>query len=340
MKNKKSGKPTLKDIAKKSGVNVSTVSRVLNNTATISDKVKKKIQKISKELGYTPNTIARALVTRKSNAIGLVVPNFVYMSGSFFQETMIGIETEVNHRHYNIVLTKLKGEERHSFTHTVRSGMLDGAIVLGDVLVESDLEELASYNIPMVILNSAISGKQIPYVAIDNVHGGKIATQHLIENGFKRLIYLGGGDKEQVTIERREGFLAALAEAGLKSNPKDIMYVPFATALKSAYEIMSSIDLTADRTGIFAASDNIAYGVMKYCHDQGLEIGKKIGIVGYDNVETNDFMKIPLTSVDQKGRVLGEAACKMLLDLIENRTVAPSFKIKPVLVARKSCGES
>ncbi len=335
---KKTGKATLKDIAKKSGVNVSTVSRVLNKTASISDKVKKKIFKISTEMGYIPNTIARALVTQRSYAIGIVVPNFTYMSGGFFQETMIGIEMEVNRRHYNLLLTKFKGEERHCFNYNVRSGMLDGALVLGDELKQEDLPSLMALPIPVVLINTSIAGKTLPYVCIDNVHGGEVATEHLIKHGYGDLIYIGGGKDQQATRERETGFQQAVAKHPESVVRSRIYYSHFDTALRDSYALMKDLDLSSGKTGIFAASDHIAYGVMKFLNEKGIGIPDKVGLIGFDNMESNEYMSSPLTSIDQKGRNMGEAACMLLLDIIEKKSVGPSFKIKPELVIRRSCG--
>jgi LacI family transcriptional regulator len=331
-------KVILKDVAEKAGVSISTVSRVLNNSATISQKVRKKIFAVSRALHYYPNVIARALVTRRSFTIALVVPSLSFMGGDFFQEILIGIEHELSNRFYNLLLTRLKGTEKNTFMSTVNSGVIDGALVLGDTLSAGDIRQLNTLNIPIVLLNRKAPASGISCVYINNEEGGFLAGEHLIQHGYKKLIYLGGDRYFNVTMERQKGF-----EDAVKKNPAitDIQYFygSFATSFRSGYEIMKNISIdNSIKTGIFAANDNIALGAMKYLFDHGQTTGEKIGIIGYDNLQINDFSTSPLTSIDQQGRSMGEKACRILIDIVEEKTKGEHFQFHPVLVTRQSCG--
>lgn len=336
-------KPTLKDIARKVGVNVSTVSRVLNNTATISEKVRKKVLAVAAELNYYPNVMARALITRRSHTIGLVLPGFDFMFGGFFQEILRGIENELDRRHYNLHLTRFSGSTSNSFTHSVRSGIIDGALVLGDTLSAEDVGKLGQVSVPVILLNRRDMVRESHYACVDNVRGGFLAAEHLLARGYRSFVYIGGDKEMHVTQERLLGFDQGLS-AGFTANPsretkppRQAVYCSYARGLEEGYGVIDKLELDLKNgTGIFCANDHLAIGVLKRLHEKGAAVGRTVGVVGYDNLDIDGSIIPSLTSVDQKGLELGIAAARMLIDIIEGKSTLSTFVADPILVKRDS----
>ncbi len=332
-------KPTLKDIAERTGVNISTVSRVLNNTAKISTSVRAKILDAAQEFDYYPNHIAQSLMSKRFYNIGLVVPNLGFMFNGFFEEILRGIGLELKKRPYNLLVTKFHGQEKNSFFHNSRSGIIDGAIVLGDSLHSSDLKFIRSMKTPYVLLNRKFSSQQDNYVHANNTAGGFMATEHLINHGCKQLIYIGGPKEYAVTEEREKGFLKAVKNHQEEVTDVQIHYSFFTSGREKGYETMKSVVLKPElKPGIFTASDFIAYGVIQFLKEKGVVVGKDVAIVGYDNSPSNEIISPTLTSIDQEGCTMGEQACSLLIDRIENKESPKYYETNPKLVIRNSCG--
>ena len=338
-------KPTLKDIARKVGVNVSTVSRVLNNSAKISEEVKKRVIAMAEELNYYPNVMARALITKRSYTVGLVLPGFDFMFGGFFQEILRGIEMELDRRHYNLHLTRFSGSTHNSFTHSVRSGIIDGAMVLGDRLSVEDIGKFGHISVPVILLNRHDMVRNSHCASVDNVRGGVLAAEHLLFHGYRSFVFIGGDKEMHVTQERLRGFDRGLRVLRATGSPSDLktarqsVYCNFARGLEEGYEVMGKVELDLKNgTGIFCANDHLAIGVLKYLREKSLAVGKTVGVVGYDNLDIDGSVFPALSSVDQKGMELGERAAKMLIDIIEGKASESAYTAEPILIRRASCG--
>lgn len=332
-------KPTLKDIAERTGVNISTVSRVLNNSAKISSDVRAKILDAAQELDYYPNHIAQSLMSKRSYNIGLVVPDLSFMFHGFFEDILRGIGLELKKRPYNLLITKFHGFEKNSFFHNARSGIIDGAIILGDALHSTDLKFIRSMKTPYVLINRKFSNQVDNYVYSNNLSGGFLATEHLINHGYKQLVFIGGPKEYPVTGEREKGFMKAIYKYTNLVKDVQVRYAHFSNALKLGMEIMKDVPLQKEEgIGVLAASDNLAYGIIKYLQSKNIIIGKEAGVIGYDNQSSNDIITPSLTSIDQNGCSMGEQACSLLIDRIEEKECPSHYEIMPQLITRNSCG--
>lgn len=332
-------KITIKDIAEKSGVNISTVSRVLNNTASISQKVRDRVLGIAKELDYHPHAYAKNLAANKSWTISLVIPNFEFLTGSFFQEMVHGITDELNRRRYSLLVTPLESSSPNNLMVNIRSRKIDGALILGDSLTSDDIRDHTDIDFPTILLNRQNKHLDSRYVSLDNELGGELAAEHLIKHGYNDLVYIGGDEHFHVTQERLRGFYKAIDKAPeleLRQKPR-LHFVSFHEGLKSGYQTAVKL-IPFSGTGVFAASDNIALGVMRYCQEKNIKVGTDVGIIGYDNMDVDPYIFPGLTSIEQNPVSLGVNGCKMLIDLIENSLDQDTLEIKPELVLRGSCG--
>jgi LacI family transcriptional regulator len=332
-------KPTLKDIAEKTGVNISTVSRVLNNSAKISSDVRAKILDAAQELDYYPNHMAQSLMSKRSFNIGLVVPDLSFVFYGFFEDILRGIGLELKKRPYNLLITKFHGFEKNSFFHNARSGIIDGAIILGDALHPTDLKFIRSLKNPYVLINRKFSNQVDNYVYSNNITGGFLATEHLIHHGYKQLVFIGGPKEYSVTTEREKGFMKAIYKHNNLIKDVQVRYAHFSNGLQQGMEALKDVPLQKDKgIGIFAASDNLAYGVIKYLQSQNITVGQEAGVIGYDNQVSNAIISPTLTSIDQNGCSMGERACSLLIDSIEEKECPSYYEIQPELIIRNSCG--
>ena len=334
-------KVTMKMIAEICKVNVSTVSRVINKTATISPKVTKKILSVAKKFNYQPHAYARSLAKQKAWTVSLVVPNFYFLYGPFFQRLLHGISNELLSLNYSLIITSLEKKGNESLLQIARSKKIDGALLLADTLSDKELALYTDLGIPFIIVNKKNPFANKNYVCLDNVTGGKIATQHLIEHGYKNLIYLGGDESYHVSQERLAGFKLAIQKMKDKMNIEEIrvFFGSFSQGVTWGYEIGSKLNLNPEKpAGVFAASDHIALGLKYYCNDHNLKVGKDVGIVGFDNWETMEFLSLGITSIDQNPFAMGSKACRFLVYQIEGGKSPNHAVIEPSLVIRQSCG--
>ena len=309
----------MKDIARELGVSVVTVSKALRDHPDISAETKERIRKLVKELHYQPNWAARSLVTGRSYTIGLVVPTLIH---PFFAEASRAISTKVRPRGYNLVIASSEEDpkvEQQEIEHLL-SRQVDAFIIASvqQSFFETHLQ-IRSRNVPYVLIDRKFDGLQTSYVGADDDSIGRLATEHLVECGCRRIAHIYGPAISTGT-GRLRGYKRALEKHGLETMPEYLVVGRFSDtkAEASGYNAMRHLlGLKRRPDGVFCFNDPIAMGAMRAILDAGLRIPKDIAIVGAGNLEYDPLLRVPLSSVDQGTSLLGARAAKLALELIE-----------------------
>lgn len=333
----------MKDIAKDLGVSVVTVSKVLRNHRDISSDTRQRVLKRMKELNYQPNLAARALVTGRTHAMGLVAPDLVH---PFFAEVAKGISRVLRKRGYGLVIASSEEDpelERQEIDQLLARGV-DALLIASTQWTVESFRRIEERKIPYVLIDRKFLGLAANFVGIDDETAGEIGTGHLIERGCRRPAHIGGRDIS-TALGRLEGYRRALARRGI-ATPADYVVI---TAYSDdsgdveGYRAMQGL-LAADPRpdGVFCYNDTTAMGAMRAILDAGLRVPEDVAVVGCGNVRYAAFLRVPLTSVDQQSETMGERAAKLALSLVESKTpLRPkSVLLEPKLVARQSSARS
>jgi len=316
---------TMKDIARDLGVSVVTVSKVLRNHSDISAETRKRVLLRMKELHYQPNPAARALVTGRTNLIGLIVPDLVH---PFFAEVAKGISSSLRSQQYSLIIAS--SEEDASLERREINQMLarrvDALILASTQSSPETVRRIQDQNLPYVLLDRRIAGVLANFVGIDDVIAGEVATTHLLQIGCKTIAHLGGSDVS-TAVDRQVGYSRTLARAGMSLSSEYIVTYDRSddSGDSAGYNGMKKLlKLTPRPDGVFCLNDPVAMGAMRAVVEAGLRIPSDVAIVGCGNVHYDDLLIVPLTSIDQGSHDLGISAAKMAMSLIKRKGEGPA----------------
>ncbi len=323
----------LKDLANALGLSISTVSAVLRDRADFNSKTRQRVLAKAKELNYRPNWLARSLAMQKSHILGVVVPN---LSRSFYPTVLEGIEPVVQNAGYHLVIsntgdTPAREDEEIA---TLLGRQVDGLIVASAHLPGKTGNEklLAESGVPYLLIDRYFPG--FPFVGNDNERVGFVATQHLIQQGYRAIAHLGR-TIVATGVGRRRGYLQAMRKAGLRVR-RNFVLETFGE--QGGYETTQQLLQMRPRPdAIFAASDPVAIGALRALHEHGVEVSRDFGVIGVGRVRYGEDLRVPLSTVDIHSTEIGRAAATTLLSMIKG---APAPKnpifIEPTLIARQS----
>jgi LacI family transcriptional regulator len=334
-------KITLKQIAKELDVSISTVSKALKNSLEISLETREKVQAFAKYYNYKPNNIALSLKNRKTKNIGVIIPEIVHY---FFSKAINGVELVANKRGYNVII----GLSNESFDKEVlnmemlANGSIDGFIlsIAKETLSLQDyhhFNETINQGMPIVMFDRVIDEIECDKVIIDDVKGAKIAVNKLVSNGCKHIAIVSTKDYVSVGRLRTEGYLEALKENQIKSNPDLILKVDdkFATddyldILESEISQLLSKNQTID--GIFAVNEIYALTAIKAARKLGKKIPEDIQVIGFTDGVLSRHSTPSLTTVRQHGQKMGEMAAELLIDKLENENEEVQETYKTIVI--------
>jgi LacI family transcriptional regulator len=330
---------TLDEIAKLAGVSRATVSRVVNNYPHIKPEVRERVQGIITETGFQPNLIARSLASDRSGIIGLVIPNTPRMvfTDPFFPTLIQGITQTTNRLGYtlSLFLFNSKDEETRTIRSILNTGLLDGLIITADRKEDSFVPNFIHHGMPFVLIGRPETNTSITYVDTDNVEGGYIATEHLIQLGRRRVAIIGSSENT-AGDDRVNGYRNALQAYGFPYDPSLVAFGDF--SMQSGYESMKKL-LRSNPDAVFITSDTMALGALRAIREARLRVPDDLSVVGYDDLLPALQADPPLTTMHHPIEQLGVVAVDLLNTLLNNDNVPPTHTILPVtLVIRASCG--
>jgi len=311
---------TIKDVAKEAGVSTAAISYVLNGKEwKVSPTTLVKIKDAIIHLNYIPNFSARSLVNKRSKLIGVVIPQTeehsqLLLDNPFYSEIVSGIESELRHRGYHLILSGVnKGE---GYLDTTLQRDLDGAIITG-IYYEPFYEELKKIKIPIVLIDSYIRGGNFKNIGINDELGGFMATKHLIEQGHSKIALVTGTIKKDGVVEKRFlGYKSAFEESGMLYNPDYVFEdsVSYEYGVKAGRLIAQQYP---EITAVFATSDMIALGVITGLQELGKHVPDDVSLVGFDDIPISRIFIPQLTTVRQDIKLKGIKAVQYLLQAIE-----------------------
>jgi LacI family transcriptional regulator len=324
---------TIKDVARESGVNVSTVSRALNGEYGVHAETREHVAEIAARLGYRPNRVARGLVTGKSHTLGLVVSD---IRNLFFAEVARGAEDAAYRGGYDLVLcnSDLDPEKQLRYVQSLAEKRVDGILMNSvSALSRKQQDQLSGLGVPIVLLNRGATRHGFSTISADNEAGGALAAEYLLKLGHRRIAHLTGPRHHGNMTDRARGFVRAL-----KAVHPVVLHGKnnFAGGTELARKLLEQ---HPQITAIFVGSDTMAFGVMRALLEAGRRIPRDVSVIGFDNVELSSIVHPPLTTIHQPKYEIGQAAVEILLRLAgRGEHQVPEHRLFGVhLVERESC---
>jgi len=326
----------MQDVANKAGVSKVTVSRALNDKPDIRKATKELILKIADELGYTPNDVAKSLATRKTNTIGIIVPDNL---DSFYPEIVQGVADKCREKDYSIVLCYSNGEadKEVEYIKLLKAKRVDGIIIYPVQDDDRYIDELKSISRPFVLVGRHTDTLDCDYVINDNVYGAFLAMNHLIEKGHKTFVYVCAKPTTSTGRERIEGCKRAMIENGLPL--QSLQVVTCRPKIDSCYNVVRNVLSNYNNlSAMFVWDDKLAIGAIRAIFETGLRIPEDIALVGYNDTEIARHFSPPLTTIRQASYEIGKIVADIILKKLEAESVVESKRIvlKPELVVRKT----
>ena len=332
---------SLYDVAKRAGVSKTLVSRTINGQSGVSEKSREKIMTAIKELQYEPNGLARSLVLKRTHTIGVVMDT---LCEPYFFKLIDGIERQVSQTGYDVVFrsghnsTELKKRATQYFSQ----GRTDGMLLYGSNLDDEKLiEGLMNSAFPFVVIENDLPNLNINNIVVDNKFGSRLAVDHLLDCGCRKIFHIGGDMRQKVAFDRRDGYVMAMQSHGLTVSSDMIIEADF--SLQRGYQAIRDFIDTRGRDSLpdafYCGADNTAYGAMMALEDAGLQIGADIQMVGFDddNPPMVDRRVPKLTTISQPLMEMGKSAVEMLLNDIEHRPETKQrLQFFPELVLRET----
>ncbi|CAN7365889.1 LacI family DNA-binding transcriptional regulator [Paenibacillus sp. LjRoot153] len=321
---------TIKDVAEKAGVTVTTVSRVLNNRGYISQATREKVYRVMKEMQYQPNEIARSLIGKRSMMLGMIIPTVAH---PFFAELANYIENHASSLGYKILICNSRMDQlkEKEYIDMLKSNRVEGIIMGSHTL---DVHEYTQLQQPIVTFDRFITG--IPYVSSDNYHGGVLAAELLIRKGCKKIALICGRRNPDLLGDlRSEGFLKTLNSKSLEPIVIELGSDVFENV---HYErvVQNLLDEHPDVDGLFATSDMIAINAIKVCSSIGMKIPEQIKLIGYDDIQFASLMTPGLTTIKQPLEEMGILAVDLIDKLVAGEKVTMENKLPVTMVERSS----
>lgn len=302
------------DVARLAGVSTATVSRVLANPDKVRTKTHDLVMEAVRRSGYTPNSVARNLRTRRTMTVLVVVPN---LANPVFAQILRGVDDELTQSGYGLVIGNLDNcpEREPRYVDLALSRQADGILLMNGRIPGDGKRHMGEAGLPMVAMCAAIADDRIPNVVVQDREASREAVRHLVGLGHRRLGYVAGPVGNVIEGERFAGFLEGVAEAGLGESDFvrwEGRFV-FSTGVSAADAFLR---LKNRPTGIFAASDESAIGFMKTVRAAGLRVPEDVSIIGFDGIEFADFIEPTLTTLQQPLHELGRTGARVLLKMI------------------------
>ncbi len=328
---------TIKDVAKAAGVSVATVSRVLNGSANVSDSAIKAVNNTINQLGYSPNFLGRNLRKRETNRILVIQPSSEH---SLYAKIIAGIQETAALSGYDIITAisnnTPEAEDRH--LNMLYNRTVDGAVLLGTTLDAGKINALAgSYNI--ALCGESVDGANVLTVVVDDEKGAYDAAKTLINKGHKKIAIVSAGDASSSSREREKGFFAALSDNGIEIR-NEYVYRGDYEYENAALAVRSFMSLSDKPTAIFAVSDNLAAGVIRESANMGLQVGKGLAVIGFDDITWCERFVPSISSVAQPCAEMGRLVAEKLLGNIKNgNRDSCRYTLGHKIIMRESTGD-
>jgi len=323
---------TIRDVAREAGVSVASASRALNDHANVTPETRARVHTAAERLRYVPHSGARSLTRRKSDSIGVVLPD---LFGEFFSELIRGIDRVAHAHGLQLLFSNMHGNPLEA-TNAVRAmrGRVDGLLVMAPDVRRERLFEALSPGLPAILLNCHDAAPGIASLGIDNNGAARTMTRHLVERGYRRIAFVAGPRNNRDSIERQRGFRDAISET---TGERDPIIIPGDFSEGSGAEaarllIAGRLEIDA----IFCANDMMAVGCCGVLAEAGISVGEQVGVAGFDDIPIAHYVAPSLTTMNARTAELGAKAAEQLIAMIGGTAEPAATILSPLLVQRDS----
>lgn len=332
---------TIKDIAKRTGKSITTVSRALNDYDDVSPRTKALVRQAAEEMGYTPNRLAQRLQKQRTDTIGLLLPTFgPRFADPFFSELLAGVGNKAAEYGYDLLVsTRAPGaQELEAYRQKVQGRQVDGFVIVRTRKHDPRIEYLRTTNVPFAVFGRTAGTLDFPLVDEDGAYGMRQIVDHLVGMGHRRIACISSPPELMFTELRMQGLKEGFAAGGLDAGDY-IVVVGDLTQRGGYMQAEYLLDLPDPPTAIIACNDLMALGAMSAAQGRGLVVGRDIAITGFDDIPMAEHAHPPLTTVHQPIYKIGSMVCEMLLrTLMGDQPQEQQVILKPELVIRQSSG--
>lgn len=325
------------DVARLAGVSISTVSRALSGSSLVNDVTRQRIEELARSLSYTVNISAQNLRMRQNRTVAVVVPYDgkirQHLSDPFFLSMLGSIADALTERGLDMLVTRVDSEQLYSASQAYDAGRAIGVILIGQWRHHDQLNQMAARRVPIVVWGAQLPQQLYVTIGSDNISGGFLATEHLIQQGRKQIAFFGDRQLPEVA-QRFAGYCQALAQYGMEQNAKLYVAAPFSEdgAMLALQELQSR---KVKFDALFACSDLLATKTINILREQHIQVPQQVAVVGYDDIEMARYFHPPLTTIRQSILTAGKALVGALLDMIEDKSPNP-FLLPTELIIRAS----
>lgn len=329
---------TIKDVAKMAEVSISTVSRVINDSKPVSPEARRRVLKAIDELGYKPNEVARSLVTKKSNLIGIIVDD---IGSSYVAQIIRGVEEVGRMYNYDLLLCSSYGDKESElrFAQLLMQKQVAGIIIVSEILNNEVLAYLDMSKIPFVYLNKYYNVLESPNVSINNKAASDKVMSYLAEQGHKKIVYITQEKDVELTIEKHK--LEAYREWMKKLNENTTVFEVDGHEIYHGYDLGSKIIerlLEEQITAVYCCEDEIAIGLINYFYDHNIKVPDDISVVGYGDITLASYFRPMLTTIKEPYYDIGAVSIRRILKVIQGEKIEEQTIVLPVqLIVRDSC---
>lgn len=328
---------TIKDVAREAGVSTATVSRVFNNVGPIDQDTRRRVQQVARQLKYVPNALGRSLSTKKTDAIGLVLPD---LFGEFFSEVIRGCDQTAQKNQFHLLVSSSHNnrEELDAALKMMRA-RVDGLIIMSPHIDAHTLDENLPHSLPVVLLNCHVDGEALDSLRIDNFGGAYHMVEHLQSHGHRRIAIVKGNDQNFDATERLRGYRLSIERGGSEKDPLLEFSGDFSEA--AGYEAaVKALGIHPRPTAIFASNDSMAIGALSALREKGLRVPQDMALAGFDDIPVAPYLSPSLTSVHFGINNLGILAVQSLLRAVREKDKHHKQQVvlPTTLALRESCG--
>ncbi len=328
---------TIDDVARRAGVSISTVSRVINRSVPVSEKAARSVEAAMRELSYRPRAAARNLASRKTNTVGLLISG---IEGDFFAPLLSGIEAVTSEAGYDLLIsTSGRLGPRDEFPTSLGAHNTDGLLIFANSLGPAGLAQCHAMQFPIVLIHqSPPDGLHIPCVTVENRAAARSLVEHLIEvHGRRRIAFLRGPEGHEDSFWREAGYRKALEGHGIPFDPNLVAVGGFDRRIARA-TIHEMLRAGVALDAVFAGDDEAAIGVLAALEEAGRQVPEEIAVVGFDDQHSSAYLTPPLTTVRAPTEEVGREAARQLVSLLQRGQAQPLTLLQTEIVLRHSCG--
>ena len=328
---------TIKEVAKRAGVSTATVSRVFNDTGPVDEDTRARVKFVASELHYIPSALGRSLSTRKTDSIGLLLPD---LFGEFFSEVIRGSDQTAQQQKYHLLVSSShNNREEIAAALKMMRGRVDGLVVMSPHIDAQTLLANLPNNHPVVLLSCHVDGSAFDSLNLDNLYGSREMVKHLMSHGHRRIAIIKGTEHNIDAEERLAGYCQAMAGGGNEVN--EALQLPGEFSEASGYEAVRKImNLNPRPTAIFASNDSMAIGALSALRDFGVQVPEDVALAGFDDIPIASYLTPSLTTVQVGIHQLGVRAIETLLNAVrhQERHQKEQVLLPTTLILRESCG--